>query len=156
MNAALAQSKKDAYWFVVADESTAVVYQAAAKFSALERLCSLENDASREKMSELIADRGGRSFDSHGEGRHTLQKEKTDPKVHAAIGFAKRVAKQIRDGRRDGSCSEFALIASPKFLGILREEVKVSKAGEPFLSIAKNVTAKSADEIRSLIHSTLR
>lgn len=156
MMGAAARKSKSLYWFVVADESSAIVYKAEAKFGSLERVNSFENEASRGKMTDLIADRGGRSFDSHGEGRHTLQKEKTDPKTHAAIGFAKQIAKTIRDAKRNGVCGEFALIAPPRFLGILREEIQATKAGEPFLSIPKNVTAKQADEIQSLVSDTLR
>ena len=156
MDAAAHKPRKDAHWFVVADESRAIVYEATAKFGSLERFIAFENRPAREKMDELISDRGGRSFDSHGKGRHTLQKEKTDPKIQSVKAFAKRIAILVRDAKRNGTCAEFALIAPPKFLGMLREETQLLNTGAPFVSIDKNVTAKNADDIQSLINSTLR
>ena len=60
------------YWVVVADESKAIVYGRDSLSGPLRELFSLHNDVARKKMDELISDSGGRSFDSHGKGRHTM------------------------------------------------------------------------------------
>lgn len=139
------------YWFVVADESKAIVYESRARYSTLHEGFTLENEVAREKTGRLISDRGGRSYDSHGEGRHTMQKEKVDPKTRAAIAFAKQIIGRILDGKRNRSCSEFALIAAPRFLGLLRDQVAISGVGEPFITIDKNVVTKAPAEIAKLI-----
>ena len=139
------------YWFVVADESRAIIYRARAKFASLGQYRALENDIARKKIDRLIADRGGRSFDSHGEGRHTLQKEKTGPKNQASSGFAKEIVRQLANAVQRQECRHFALIAAPKFLGRLRDEIQLSGIDDPFLTIDKNVVARPAEEIKALI-----
>lgn len=129
----------------------AVIYQSRARYGSLQQRFALENEAAREKTRQLISDRGGRSYDSCGQGRHTLEKEKVDPKTHASIGFAKRIVSMILDGKRSGDCRCFALIAAPRFLGLLRDQVSVSGVGEPFLSIDKNFVNKTPAEIKKLI-----
>ena len=56
---------------VVADESKAVVYRRATRSGPLQEIFTFNNEAARLKTGELLADKGGRSFDSHGHGRHT-------------------------------------------------------------------------------------
>ena len=150
-NTASHNSEQKPYWYVVADESKAVIYEARARYGRLQQRAALENQSAREKMDELIADRGGRSYDSFGEGRHTLQKEKTDPKKHAAISFAREIIRQIAVATKQGTCREYALIAAPRFLGLLRDELQTSTLGEPFLTINKDMVAKPADEIEKLV-----
>jgi len=72
-------------WIVVADESRAYVYERKSVAGPLQELFNLENEVGRMKSGELLADRGGRSFDSHGQGRHTMTKEKAGPKKRASF-----------------------------------------------------------------------
>lgn len=139
------------YWIVVADEASAIVYARDTKRAPLRELFSLENEAARRKTGDLIADRGGRSFDSHGQGRHTMAKEKTDPKKHAAIGFAREIADRIGKAMNDGASRGFALVAAPKFLGVLRDAVARSTKAEPFAAIDKQVVGRDTSVIEKLL-----
>lgn len=139
------------YWIVVADESSTVVYARDTKRGPLRELFSLENEAARKKTGDLISDRGGRSFDSHGQGRHTMAKEKTDPKKHAATLFAKQIAERIAKAVHNGSCRGFALVAAPRFLGILREAVSTAAKVEPFVTVDKAVVGRDASVIEKLL-----
>ena len=69
---------------VVADESKAVVYRRGTLSGPLQEVTTFENETARLKTGEILADKGGRSFDSHGHGRHTMANEKADPKKHLA------------------------------------------------------------------------
>ena len=80
-----------------------------------------------------------------------MQKEKVDPKTHASIVFAKQIIARILDEKRKGNCRQFALIAAPRFLGLLRDQVAVSGIGDPFITIDKNVVNKAPAEIEKLI-----
>lgn len=148
-------AKDKSFWYVVADESIAVIYESRTRRSALRERCVLENPVTREKTDELIADRGGRSYDSHGRGRHTLQNEKTGPKKQASIAFAKEVVDRIARAKEQGKCRDFALVAAPRFLGLLRHELRTAAVNEPFLSIDKNLVSKSALELREIVDQQL-
>ncbi|MDH3364020.1 MAG: host attachment protein [Gammaproteobacteria bacterium] len=141
------------YWIVVADESHAVIYTRNTKRGPLQKLLSLDNAAGRKKTGELLADRGGRSYDSFGTGRHTMAKEKTDPKKHVAMAFARQIAERVGKVTHDGSCRGYALLAPPRFLGMLRDAVSNSCKFEPFKTIDKEVVDKDTAFLKKLVDS---
>lgn len=143
------------YWIVVADESRAVVYSQETRRSPLQELFSVENDTARQKTATLISDRGGRSFDHQGHARHTMTNEKVDPKKHLAIAFAKDLAERIATAKNNGNCRDFALIAPPRFLGVLRNALAVAGNAVPYLTIDKEAVGRDIAFIENLATSEL-
>jgi len=140
------------YWtVVVADESSALFYARDSMSGPLHELFSLDNDTARKKMDQLISDSGGRSFDSYGKGRHTMGHEKADPKKIAALAFAKQIAERIVKGMYDGSSRGFALVAAPRFLGILREAISITTTVEPYATVDKEVVGQDTAVIEKLL-----
>ena len=72
---------------VVANDAAAQFYSRPAPKADLESGAAMENEDGRKRTGELLSDRGGRSFDSFGQGRHTMTNEKTGPKQQAARAF---------------------------------------------------------------------
>ena len=142
---------RPSYWIIVADESNATFYSRAKKFSPLVEILSLANADARKKTGDLISDRGGRSFDSFGEGRHTMRKEKTDPKRRAAEVFAKSIAERIGRAAHDGSMHAYAIVAAPRFLGVLRDALAHSSSGEPYATVDKEMVGHPPAEIARLL-----
>lgn len=138
-------------WVIVADESSATVYSRQSKKGPLEELFKLENEAGRKKSGDLISDRGGRSFDRFGDGRHTMTKEESGPKKRAAADFAKKIALRINKAVRDGTCDEFAVISAPRFLGVLRQALAKAGKATPGLSIDKEMVGQNATAIEKLL-----
>jgi protein required for attachment to host cells len=141
------------YWVVVADESRAIFYTRDTRRAPLLEFFALDNEAGRKKAGEILADRGGRSFDSVGAGRHTVAVEKADPKKHAATAFARQVAERIGKVTHDGSCRGYALIAAPRFLGMLRDAVSRRCKFEPFKTIDKDVVGQDTAVLQKLVDS---
>lgn len=150
MNSAESLSQKS-YWVVVADESRAIVYTRDTKRSPLSELFELENPVARQKTASQISDRGGRSFDSHGQGRHTMTKEKTDPKKHAAVAFAKEIAGKIAAAKHEGSCRDYSLVAAPRFLGILRDALETAGHADAMQAIDKDMVGQDTTAIEKLL-----
>jgi protein required for attachment to host cells len=149
-----ASSNEKVFWVVVADEAKAIIYDRSSKSGPLREVFSLDNEAARMKTGQLISDSGGRSFDCKGKGRHTMTSEKVDPKKHAASIFAKQIAERIGRVMHDGSCRGFALIAAPRFLGVLREAVSVATSAEPYATVDKEVVGQDAAVIERLLTSS--
>ncbi len=145
------QTDNKYYLVVVADESRAVLYSRDTLRGPLHQRRSFENEAARLKTEDLIADRGGRAFDSHGQGRHTMTAEKSDPKQHLAEGFARQVAEYIAAEQYKGVLRGYALIAAPRFLGTLRGQLASRVSGEPYATVAKNVVGQPDDVIAKLL-----
>ena len=143
-----------AFWVVAANESQARFYQREAKRAPLQEFLCVENEAARMKKGELLEDRGGRSFDSFGAGRHTMAAEKADPKKQAASVFAKQIAERIYKATHSGSCRDYVLIAAPRFLGVLRPELSRRCKLGPSKTIDKDVVDKDAVAIKKLVEES--
>ena len=142
---------KSAFWVVAANESQARFYQREAKRAPLQEFLCVENEAARMKKGELLEDRGGRSFDSFGAGRHTMSVEKADPKKQAATVFAKQIAERIYKATHNGTCRDYVLIAAPKFLGVLRPELSRRCKLGPSKTIDKDVVDQDAASLKKLL-----
>jgi len=139
------------YLVVVADEASAVFYTRRKVYSPLRKWRSLSNDEARMKTGELLADRGGRSFDSHGQGRHTMTSEKAGPKEHIATVFARQIAEIVSADMHSGYCLGFALVAAPRFLGELRAEISTLVKAEPYATIDKAIVGSEEAVIEKLL-----
>lgn len=138
---------------VVADEASAILYTRKERYGPLSEWRRLSNEAARLKTEDLISDRGGRSFDSHGQGRHTMSSEKDSPKQHLATVFAKTIAETIAEDVQGGHCLGFALVAAPRFLGELRREVGNRVGMAPTVTVDKAVVGKDVTVIEELVDS---
>lgn len=143
--------RSKSYWVVVADEAGAVFYDRKTRRGPLERMFAMDNEDARKKTGELISDHGGRSFDSYGQGRHTMVKEKNGPKERSSLRFAKDIAERITRALHDGSCPEFALIAAPRFLGALRAALASAGNAKPFVTVDKDLVAHDAAAIQKIL-----
>jgi len=145
------QTDNKYYLVVVADESRAVLYNRERRRGPLQEARTFENEAARLKTDDLIADKGGRAFDSHGQGRHTMTAEKSDPKQHLAEAFARQIAEHIGAEEHKSRLRGYALVAAPRFLGLLRSQLETRVHEPPYATVAKNVVGQGEDAIARLI-----
>jgi protein required for attachment to host cells len=145
------QTDNKYYLVVVADESKAVLYTRETLRGPLQEQRTFGNEAARLKTDDLLADRGGRSFDSHGHGRHTMTAEKSDPKQHLAEAFAREIADDIAARQHKGVLRGYALVAAPRFLGMLRAQLAPRVHEEPYATVDKNVVGQPDDVIARLL-----
>lgn len=79
--------------------------------------------------------------------------EKADPKKIAAMAFAKQIAERIVKGMYDGSSRGFALVAAPRFLGVLRDAISIATTVEPYATFDKVMVGQDAAVIEKLLAS---
>jgi protein required for attachment to host cells len=138
------------YWVIVADEFQAFFYARETNSGPLIEQDSMRNEVAREKLENLVSDRGGRTFDSQGPGRHAYDEEKSNQKTHSYEVFAKNIAQRIKAGKQSHKFVKLAVIAAPRFLGVLRAALE--KAGtEPDLTIDKEVTGRDTGFLQQLL-----
>ena len=142
-----------AFWVVVADESRAAVYARETKRGPMRELFELDNPDGRKKPGELVTDRGGRAFDSGGQGRHAMGQEKSGPKGQIAAAFAKQIATRIGKATHNGECRGYVLVAAPRFLGVLRDAVATNCSVAPYKTIDKDVVGRDTGFLQKLVDS---
>jgi protein required for attachment to host cells len=139
------------YLVVVADEYRAIFYARETLTGPLRKLQTFTNETARKKTGDLLSDRGGRSFDSHGQGRHTMGNSRDAPLQQVAKSFAKDIAQVIAADSRKGRSRGYAVVAAPRFLGLLRQEFAITVGEEPYATVDKDVVGQDEAVIENLL-----
>lgn len=139
-----------AQWVVVANRTSAVFYLNGSdqKFHFVGRL---SNKKGRRTDHELVADRPGRVFASGGGSlRHALEAPQSR-KEHIAHGFAGRIAATLDEGLRLKRFKTLVLVAEPRFLGMLREELHPDTRRSVIREVGHEYARGSDERLRELI-----
>lgn len=144
-------ARTSADWVVVANEAAAIIYTCKGRRGPLVELRRIENKQARAKTSELISDKAGRAFDSHGQGRHAMTREKSGPRQQIVEAFARQISGYVDQARQEGRFDDLVLIAAPRFLGLMRKALARTAVSEPYLAIDKDVVAADPQTIMKLL-----
>ena len=134
-------------WLVVADNSRARIFSTDSFTGPIEEIESIVHTEARLHEHDITSDLPGRGS-GKGAGRHAYQDE-TDVKDQENINFAKQVANELDSARKDNKFKQLILIASPGFLGNLRNQMNAQTQKLACYELAKNLSQLSAAEIRS-------
>ena len=137
-------------WVVVAESSRARIFTVVNQVSPLEEIESIVDIVARSHERDQTSDRPGRSFDSFGRGRHAMEGE-VDPKHQAAIQFAKDLSDRLELAQIEGKYEAIVLIASPAFLGVLRQCLGENTKKCITKTISKNLVRKNEEAIRKYL-----
>jgi protein required for attachment to host cells len=132
-------------WVLVADGSRARLLK-LEKGHALTEVEAFVCPEERLREQDLTSDRGGRSFDSKGGGRHGMEPS-TSQHEQLAIDFAKQLAERLDELRCSGDMDKLVIIAAPAFLGHLRSKISGETQNRIVLSIDKDLTQHQLPEI---------
>ena len=135
-------------WVVVTDSALARIYDADPKTREVSEIAALIHTEGRDHERDLSSDRGGRSFDSVGGGRHTMSKH-ISPHEHEADLFARRIAERLGNGYEAGEFTRLCLSAPPAFLGLLRKHLDSKVRNILDQTISKNLIHETPESIAS-------
>jgi protein required for attachment to host cells len=134
-------------WILVADSSRARIFTTTTRSGPLEELETLSHPEGREHEQEMTSDLPGRDSSRMGGERHAFQDE-TEPKEQEAIDFSRYLAQHLDAARKAGSYEQLIIVAAPKFLGTLRNQLAASCSKLIGLEIDKNLTQHDTADIR--------
>ena len=133
-------------WIVIADGSRARVYRNDGPGKGLEPLPDMSMTGDRRRDREIMADKPGRAFDSHGRGRHSMEPT-TAPRDVAERQFLEQVAHKLEVAARDGAFDRLVIAAAPRALGDLRARLPRSVADRIHAEIDKDLTKLPGNEL---------
>ena len=137
-------------WVVVAESSRARIFSVVNRISPLNEIDDMLNPAARSHDRDLTSDLPGRTFDSAGVGRHSMEPS-VDPKKNEIAVFAKKVSERLGSARKAGEFDELILICSPEFLGLLRQNFDDVLKKHVTRTINKNLVHKDEAQIREYL-----
>lgn len=147
----------DATWIVTANAGRARFYAEPDPADRLHEIEDMVNDGARLKTNESETDRmspnaAGQSVHSTGGAlpNKTYQPAST-PAQHATELFAKDVAKYLLKAHHEGRYREIALVASPEFLGLLRQELDPQLQKLVSVEINKDYTGMAPEQLHEQV-----
>lgn len=140
-------------WVVVANSAEARIFRVENNHLDSE-ITTLLHPESRLHEGDLTSGRPGRTADRMGPGRHALEPT-TSAKQHQFSLFAKDLAERLDLARAEGRLEKFYLLASPSFLGLLRQAIGQETWKLLGAEVAKDVVKMKPDTIRTYLPPVL-
>ncbi len=137
---------------VVADSARARLFGRRKKFSDLEEVDSLAHPESRLRRQDLVSDRAGTIHESRDYGESPAD-QPTDPKDGEAIKFAREVSSRLEQLSVANKPESIALIAEPRFLGFLRQQLGKDIRKRVTVEISANMTREDSETIARKLES---
>lgn len=139
---------------VVADERQANFFDVHKLNGPLALRTSIENPTGGMKDLELETDRAGRRFGG-GSGaqpahHHGVNGERSTER-HELTQFAKEVAQRIHNDRVRHEFDRLVIVAGPKMLGLLRQELPDTCKGVLAGEIPKDLVKQGPDAVREVL-----
>lgn len=131
-------------WVVVANRSEMKIYL-AKNVNTLTEISTLKHLEGQQTDQNLVADKQGSHRGSFG--TDTME-EKTSTKHKQATNFANQIAKKLEDGIKHEKVERIYLLASPEFMGILRQILKPNIRKFIEKEIDKDLTSANVEQIR--------
>ena len=116
--------KQQERWVLVANASSARVFR-MENMHKLTEVKAFVHPESRLHEQDLVSSSPGRDTASTGMRRHAME-PKTSQKDHECQQFAKSLSEYLDDIRSKNNISQLVLIASPSFLGMLRQQLSAA------------------------------
>lgn len=135
-------------WIVVADAARARVF--ARHEGGLRERHNLTHPESQLHDRDLRTGGKGEVNKSAGTGSHQSDPAETTMEKHAEL-FAKELADFLKQARVKGDYGELVLVAEPKVLGRVRDNLDSATAKAVTRTIDKNLTRHDADQIRQTV-----
>lgn len=125
-------------WVLIADGARARVLEASGPGRGLEET-GAEMEGTTKPARDLVTSRPGRTFDIGGPGRHAMESP-TDPKVHAEAEFLRGVIARLDDEAKTDAFDRLILVAPPKALATLRQNLPKRLSDRVTGELAKDLT----------------
>lgn len=141
-------------WLVVADNSAARIFTMKTRSSPIDEIATIVHTEARLHEQNMTSDLPGKGGGKAGTSQHAYQSE-VSPKDQENLNFAKQVANELDEARKENKCTQFALVASPGFLGNLRNQLTPQTKKLVCYELDKNLAHLKAKELREHLPKTI-
>lgn len=114
--------KKITTWLLLANGTEARLVCSEGRAGDLRELDAHLPEGPNRPAREIMANKPGRTYDSFGKGRHGME-PRSDPRALESHRFLSQVADRINQAAGRDAFDRLVLIAPPKALGVLRQEL---------------------------------
>jgi protein required for attachment to host cells len=141
-------------WIVIADGANARVLLNTGPGKGVSEMEHLDISVDHAPNREILSDRQGRSFDSHGSGKHAMESA-SDPHRENKRAFAVHIVSLLSDELQKRSFDGLVLVAAPAFLGDLRSAMPNNLKSVLKGELAKDLTHEPIHTMESFLQPVI-
>ncbi len=141
-------------WILLADGTRARIVCNTGPGKGLQEVPGMEFEGDNLRPGDIMADRPGRTFDSAGSNRHSMEPP-SDPQREAKRSFAADLVAKLQDQLQAQSFDRLILVAAPATLGDIRKVLPKSLLAVVHGEISKNLVQIPNDELHSHLADVL-
>lgn len=141
-------------WVLIADGARARILENVGPGRDLIANERFVFDGDHSATHDLVSDREGRSYSSHGPGRSAID-ARTDPHRELKRTFAQHLADVLTRELDDNAYDRLIIVAAPVTLGDLRAALPQKVAALVAAEIAKDLTKLPNDEVSRHLDNVL-
>ena len=135
-------------WILVANRVRARLLEFDDRDRSVSELNDFLNPAGRAPSGSRGENRPPRTMDRMGPGRHAIEPQ-TEPATKHAERFARELASRLEDGRVHHRYENLVLVATPRFLGHLRQCMGPALRESVHREIRRDMTRSAAKSIQA-------
>lgn len=132
-------------WILISNASIGRIFRNSGPNKGIELVHEFSHPQSREKNADLVSDRPGHNPGA-GNG-HGSFVSATIPKEHEADLFALELARKLDAGRVENLYSRLVLVASPAFMGQIKQHLNNAVNKLVSNTLEKDYTRSSEQEL---------
>ncbi|MGH8807804.1 MAG: host attachment protein [Noviherbaspirillum sp.] len=142
-------------WILAADSSRARIFEVHGLRDHLREIEDFANPAGRRGELDLTSDSRGRFYGRGGSSQANTGEPSVDPVEHETELFSKQVSEYLDKARNEHRFDTLCLIAYPKFLGMMRQNL--SKEVQKLVKdeVPKDISGLDAREIEDYFRNKL-
>jgi protein required for attachment to host cells len=142
-------------WVLVCDAARARVF-AVSEEAPWHQLEAFHHDESRNKDSELVSDRAGRSSARGGSVHHNALSPSSAPKELESEHFVQTLTAFLEQGVDAHRFHRWVLVAPPHFLGLVKGALSSELQKRLLATMDKDLSALPSEELAARLHETVR
>jgi protein required for attachment to host cells len=142
-------------WILIADGSRARVFALSGRGVPLLEVAGFVHPASRLNNRAMLSDRPGRVRNGLGGKSATAMPRHLDPKEAAAETFVAELVQMLQLARERGEFELLALVAPPRFLGLLRARLDRQTLERVVATVNKELTRLEPQALRTHLAEVL-
>jgi protein required for attachment to host cells len=142
-------------WILAADKSRARIFETHGAQDHLREIEDFVNPAGRAHEDEIRSDNLGRFYGKGEQSQAHTGAPNTDPVEHETELFSKQVSEYLDKARAEHRYDKLCLIAFPKFLGMMRQNLSKEVRQMVEDEVPKDISWLDAHEIEDYVKNHL-
>lgn len=112
-------------------------------------------EATAAKLTDVMADKPGRSFSSGGTGRRSAMSYSSDPVRDSERAFVKQAVEMVEAAHLAGRFDRLAIFAAPEMLGLLREAISEALRQSVSREVPLNLAGFDAPRLHEILRDRM-